>query len=180
MLWNPRPIYQLLTRGRLRLILEGIEAQVRSTMSEPEDVAKGLTIEHIMPQSWEDHWPLPEGVDEEEARRERNRLVQTIGNLTLVTGRLNSSLSNAPWESKRDALLEHSNLTLNSELMNKSQWDEETIKSRSRRFAKIIAGNLAGPRFSRLECLAGGWGRFDGLRSLDRPRMGRGFGLALG
>ena len=139
------PIYQLLTRGRLRLILEGIEVQARSTMSEPEDVAKGLTIEHIMPQSWEDHWPLPEDVDKEEARRERNRLVQTIGNLTLVTGRLNSSLSNAPWESKRDELLKHSNLTLNSELMNKPQWDEETIKLRSQRFANIIAEIWPGP-----------------------------------
>ena len=139
------PIYQLLTRGRLRLILEGIEAQVRSTMAEPEDVSKNLTIEHIMPQSWEDHWPLPEEIDKEEARRERNRLVQTIGNLTLVTGRLNSSLSNAPWESKRDELLKHSNLTLNSELMDESQWDEETIKSRSQHFANIIAGIWPGP-----------------------------------
>ena len=53
------PIYWLLTRGRLRIILEGIEGELRTGKSESADVPRGLTIEHIMPQSWRQHWPLP-------------------------------------------------------------------------------------------------------------------------
>ena len=92
------PLYRLLTKGRLRLILEGVEEQYRKTsLAEETEVPKNLTIEHVLPQSWEAHWPLPTKLDEEEARQERNRLLHTIGNLTLVTGRLNSRASNAPW-----------------------------------------------------------------------------------
>ena len=52
-------LFRLLTRGRLRLILEAIEATYRdAALSEQPDVPKRLSIEHIMPQSWEEHWPL--------------------------------------------------------------------------------------------------------------------------
>ena len=53
-----------------------------------------LEIEHIMPQQWERHWPLPSG---RSARIDRERRLHGIGNLTLVTGKLNPSLSNAAW-----------------------------------------------------------------------------------
>ena len=49
------PLYRLLTRGRLRLVLEGIETQQRSEKkAEQPDVPKNLTIEHLMPVSWEE------------------------------------------------------------------------------------------------------------------------------
>ena len=87
------PLYRLLTKGRLRLILEGVEEQYRKTsLAEETEVPKNLTIEHVLPQSWEAHWPLPTKLDEEEARQERNRLLHTIGNLTLVTGRVQPTL----------------------------------------------------------------------------------------
>ena len=42
-----------------------------------------------MPQAWHRYWPLPEGADDDEAIRNRDRVVHTIGNLTLVNGHLN-------------------------------------------------------------------------------------------
>lgn len=91
------PLYRLLTRGRLRLILEGIEEKLRtSAMAEQEDCPKNLTIEHVMPQSWEAHWPLPKDINTLDGTNTRNQLVHTIGNLTLVNKRLNPSLSNSP------------------------------------------------------------------------------------
>ena len=139
------PLYRLLTRGRLRLVLEGIEKQRRSEKAEQPDVPKNLTIEHLMPVSWGKHWPLPGDIDKEQAKQNRNGLIHTIGNLTLVTQKLNSTLSNASWETKRDALLKHSVMNMNSELMNESCWDEDSILCRSGEMAKLIAGHWPGP-----------------------------------
>ena len=139
------PLYRLLTRGRLRLVLEGIESRLRSSMAEQSDIPRNLTIEHLMPLSWEANWPLPDGAGEEPGREYRNRIVHTIGNLTLVSQKLNSSLSNAPWERKLEALLEHSVMSLNSELRNQSHWNEDTIRDRSRRMAMLISECWPGP-----------------------------------
>ena len=103
-----------------------------------------------MPVGWrKEEWPLPEGVDEDAAvyQRVSNTLIHTIAvyNLTLVTQKLNSSLSNSHWEHKRNGLLEHSVLLLNNELMSESNWNEETIQSRSRRMADLVCEVWPGP-----------------------------------
>ena len=143
------PLYRLLTRGRLRLVLEGIEEQYRRTfLSEESEVPKNLTIEHVLPQSWEAHWPLPSNIDEQEARQERNQLVHTIGNLTLVTQRLNSAASNAPWTNKRETLGQHSVLFLNRVFLSESAdlaWNETMIRARSKRMAQLVCKAWPGP-----------------------------------
>ena len=143
------PLYRLLTRGRLRLVLEGIEEQYRKTfLAEEPQVPKNLTIEHVLPQSWEEHWPLPNTLDEHEARQNRNRLLHTIGNLTLVSGRLNSAASNVPWERKRKTVEKHSVLFLNRFLLAESRdvaWDEQMILARSKRMAVLVSDVWPGP-----------------------------------
>ena len=143
------PLYWLLTRGRLRLVLEGIERQLRSSgKTEQSDVPKNLTIEHLMPVGWgqrPEAWPLPDGIDAELAKHQRNTLIHTIGNLTLATQRLNSSMSNSAWESKREELECHSVMFLNRELTSQSSWDEETIRLRGRRLAEIVCTVWPGP-----------------------------------
>lgn len=62
---------------------------------------------------------------------ERDSLVHTIGNLTLVTKRLNSTLSNQQWSKKRKTLQAHTVLLLNADLQDKDLWDENEIKRRS-------------------------------------------------
>ncbi len=143
------PLYRLLTRGRLRLVLEGIEGRLLlSSKSERRDVEKNLTIEHLMPQGWKGNWPLPpsvEGAEEVVAEQERNRLIHSIGNLTLATGQLNSSMSNAPWECKRAELHNHSTLMLNKELTSEPCWNEDLIRARSKRMAALISECWPGP-----------------------------------
>ena len=143
------PLYRLLTRGRLRLVLEGIEELHRKKhMTEEIQVPRNLTIEHVLPQSWERNWPLPREIEEEEERQERNQLLHTIGNLTLVTRRLNPALSNAPWEEKQATLNEHSVLLLNRQLLAAyaaEAWTEKTIVARSLRMAKLVAEIWPGP-----------------------------------
>ena len=139
------PLYWSLTRGRLRLVLEGIEEELRTNMAETQVVPRGLTIEHIMPQKWQENWPLPtDTADVEKAverRDQRDRIIHSIGNLTLVNESLNSSLSNAPWDVKREVLGQHTVLFLNKQLLGEAPdvWNEEMIALRAKRLFKAAA-----------------------------------------
>jgi len=137
------PLYRLLTRGRLRLVLEGVEQELRTSMTEQQDVPMNLTIEHVMPQAWREHWAPPTSeVGTEEPATERDRIIHSLGNLTLVNERLNPHLSNGPWSKKREALGQHSVLFLNKELLGESyldRWDEGTIRTRGERLAEVAA-----------------------------------------
>ena len=128
-------------------MLEGIEHRLRSSgKSEQTDVPRNLTIEHLMPTGWsQDKWPLPKNIDTVAATYQRNTLIHSIGNLTLATQKLNSSMSNDPWQCKRDELQKYAVLLLNNELLSKSSWDEETIQSRSRRMAEIVSERWPAP-----------------------------------
>lgn len=149
------PLYRMLTRGRLRIVLEGIEAELRTDWAESQSVPRNLTIEHLMPQGWRQNradWGLPEGTEDPiRAAGNRDRLIHSIGNLTLCTGPLNSSMSNGPWLSKpgesgkikplgkREELDKHSVLFLNKELTSNDApavWDEAAIAARARRLCQ--------------------------------------------
>ena len=126
---------------RRKMVLEAIESNQTSNMTEPID-AKTLTLEHIMPKEWAKNWPMDySGIDKEESEELRKQSIEKIGNLTLVTGRLNASLSNAPWHEKRQALGKHSVLRLNKKLLDKyfDTWDESTIDERSKYLALIVS-----------------------------------------
>jgi len=139
------PLYQLLTRGRLRMVLEGLEDSLRSPKSEGPVTRGSLTIEHVMPQTWREHWPL-EADAELTSASARDRVVQTIGNLTLVTARLNPALSNSAWAQpsdacKRKGLADHSVLQLNKKILDAAPagWDEATIEARSLELTTLAA-----------------------------------------
>lgn len=70
----------------------------------------------------------------------RNTLLHTIGNLTLLTGKLNESISNGAWDMKRPEILKHNSINLNREFQddNFATWDENKIKLRSERLAKLF------------------------------------------
>lgn len=137
--------YRRLGRGRLRMVLEAIEDHLRGWRGDKvplgeERVARGkLHIEHVMPRKWELHWPLPPGLRSDE----RDRLIHTIGNLTLLTGRLNSKVSNGPWlgaDGKRGGLEAHDVLMLNRELLKgtESAWTDADVRKRSELLASLI------------------------------------------
>ena len=135
-----RPIYRMLTQGRTRIVLERLEAELRTDLTEIQDVPRNLTIEHVMPQGWDKHWPLPTSVeDHAKAETERNRLIHTVGNLTLANGRLNTTLSNRPWDEKQEELHDHSVLFLNKNLLDKAPdvWDERAISTRARELCEV-------------------------------------------
>lgn len=137
-----RPLYRLLTRGRLRMVLEGIEEELRTDKAEDLNVRRNLTIEHVMPRAWRANWELPADVeDREQAEHRRNDVVHRIGNLTLVNNRLNPALSNAPWRDKRETLGKHSVLFLNKTLLDDAPdvWDEAAIAERAKQLCAAAA-----------------------------------------
>lgn len=133
------PLYRLLTRGRLRLVLEGIEAELRSSLAETQAVPRNLTIEHVMPQGWRQNWQRPTSYsDLSRAEGMRDRLIHSMGNLTLVTGRLNASLSNYSWAQKMQRFQTFSTLYLNKDLLENAHdvWDEAAIAARALRLCQ--------------------------------------------
>ena len=137
--WMNVEIYRKLPRARVRMILEVMEDTTRSNYAEEESVRKRLSIEHIMPQEWEEYWPCPN-----DRKDERNKIIHTIGNLTLIEGGFNSAQSNRPWNSgtdgeagKRERLRKHSLLALNHSVCENDTWNETEIKNRSEKLFEI-------------------------------------------
>ncbi|WP_433803396.1 DUF262 domain-containing protein [Actinomycetospora sp. CA-084318] len=147
-----RTLYRYVGQPRVRMLLEACEIALRqNSMTEAGPVPSDLSIEHIMPQQSEEHWPLPSGEDEESARADREERVDRLGNLTLVAHPLNSSMSNGPWTNsngaggKRGALTEHSVLLLNNRLQSLDEWDEEAIDRRGQELTERILQTWPGP-----------------------------------
>ena len=135
------------TTSSQREILAAIERYLRPPTTESLGPTENLTVDHILPQSWKENWPLPEGTqDEEAAKLARDRAVKYIGNLTIITGRLNSAIKNKPWSEKR-LLLKDSTLFMNRKLIETApeNWDEEAIKHRSTLMADLTTNIWRSP-----------------------------------
>ncbi|MBO3725061.1 DUF262 domain-containing protein [Actinomyces bowdenii] len=133
------PVYRSLIRGRVRMILEAVEDHHRGypdghRRSEEPIVRGACTVEHLMPQQWRTNWAdsADDGAEEDAAAR-RDRLLHTLGNLTLVTQRLNSSLSNSSWESKRKALEATTSLLITRAVTtgHPQEWGDDDIRRRT-------------------------------------------------
>lgn len=146
--WQSIHAYDILNNNKIVYILRRFSDSYLSTKSEKITIDGPLTVEHIMPQGWIENWPLPDGTtgmnylelyDAEpedkraEATRKRNGLIQTFGNLTILTQQLNSSVSNSPWDVKKPELLGISLLPINQQLLHDVKiWDESAIEKRSK------------------------------------------------
>ncbi len=95
---------------------------------------KGLTIEHIMPQTLTEEWERDLG---ENFQAIHDKYLHTIGNLTL-TG-YNSTYSNNSFQEKRDMEkgFKDSPLRLNQSLKNLESFSEEEIKKRANDLADL-------------------------------------------
>lgn len=149
-----KPIYKDLKQTALRLILERLELGLRGKKSEDEEMADGLQIEHVMPQTWWTNWPLDgqtvkrdithwwHSPTEEEKplvgpARARSAAVQTLGNLSLLNKHANPAASNGALDLK---LTEygHSVLRLNRYFDKVAQWDENAIAKRGQELAELF------------------------------------------
>ena len=136
------PFYWQGRAAQKKLILHWLEQSYGS--KEVVD-PKNLTIEHVLPQTLTDAVRqefaagLPEDAD---VTGEHERIVHTIGNLTL-TG-YNSELSNRPFTAKR-VMLAESGLRMNQEIAASTAWGLEEIQARGAALAEKIIGLWPGP-----------------------------------
>jgi hypothetical protein len=141
------PVYRLLKRGRLRMILVAWEDHLRGAKTEePFAPTSKVTIEHLLPQTWSaSSWPLSAGSELATTQR-RAGLLHTMGNLTLLNDKLNPAMSNGSWDEKRPELAKHSVLRLNHRILEDQRpWDDARILERSRAAARAIVELWPGP-----------------------------------
>ncbi|MCL9805879.1 DUF262 domain-containing HNH endonuclease family protein [Flavobacterium amniphilum] len=86
-----------------------------------------LSLEHIMPKKWRNHWNTPKVTDD----TIRDHKLLTLGNLTVVKGKLNSSMRDAAWAKKQKALQQFSTFKITTDYVNTSTWSESSINNRT-------------------------------------------------
>ncbi len=142
------------------LLLFWIELRRRSLDQgfDIKELKYSYSLEHLMPQKWEEHWPLPPNkvradgtaMSTEESIKDRYAKIYEIGNMTLLTTSLNSSLRNFEFkrkvegEGKKKGIKHYSSLTVTSEDIVRpfdngdTNWDEEKITTRTNKLTQEV------------------------------------------
>lgn len=93
------------------------------------------SLEHVMPKKWENNW---DPLRNEDDKINRNRKLLTLGNLTIITASLNSSIRDGNWDIKRNG--KGSKMGLNyyatgletfSQYLSYPFWNEQVINERA-------------------------------------------------
>lgn len=129
--------YAIAPRSRLVDILWELEVASRTRLAEKAERPEGLWIEHVLPRTWTDEWPFvdaeydgPWGASAQAVAR--RVALDTLGNLTLVTGGLNISAGNGSLADKQAKFAEHTGLFLNKWFAGRAAWTEADIAERGR------------------------------------------------
>jgi hypothetical protein len=109
-----------------RYLLREIELEKRTTEELGVNPPSKVHVEHIYPQT------------PQEGQKWKNhaQMVNRLGNLSLLSGSLNSSIRNSTFD-KKLPFYAKSELLLTSELAELSEWTATAIEDRQRRFAAI-------------------------------------------
>ena len=113
-----------------RWLLEKIENDGNSAYLDMSN----LSIEHIMPQTSNLYWEEKSGYVGEEY----TELVNTIGNLTLVTKTDNSKAGNKDFESKKKIFEDTLHIHMNKLIYSLNIWDKNSIAERSNRIIEKL------------------------------------------
>jgi hypothetical protein len=124
-----------------RVLLYLIELYLRDNALESTQILglNSYSLEHIMPKKWQTHWP--DNVTESE----RNQAILKLGNLTLITSSLNSTIRNAGWTDKRDGKGSKKGLKAysaglkiidNGDFLTSPSWNETMIQKRGKFLAE--------------------------------------------
>jgi hypothetical protein len=158
--WMTAHVYQRLNNPKLIHILRRLSNHYLNSKHEKLTIDHEVTVEHLLPQGWITHWPLPSGatglsgyaLHAENAPREvvtatgtRNAALQTFGNLTILTQSLNSTVRNSNWATKKPEIMKSSLLSLNQMLHEYETWSEESIIKRGKELLGIAKTIWPGP-----------------------------------
>lgn len=126
-------VYGILRGVGIAYALSRVERSRRGSFAEePWNSRTPLSLEHLMPKSWELHWPLADSA----GRDFREECVNKMGNLTVLTQKMNSGVSNKGWDEKRAALKRETVLRINLDLVEHEVWNEDLIQERCKHLAE--------------------------------------------
>lgn len=137
--------YRRFSQPMQRLLLQAAEDWYRGYAS-PGASKTGIRVfrdkqqvEHLLPRGWRTNWPVENAADE----ADRDDHVHRLGNLTLLTGSLNASVSNSGWlgeKGKRAAVDRHDVFLMNRAVVARSGdgWDESMIDERTAELTKAF------------------------------------------
>ena len=145
----------------------------KSELKDENKLEDKYTLEHVMPQQWHEYWldvPVKD-IDDTvindvvNAEIQRTKYIYSIGNMTLLTGRFNTSLRNYTFKRKMEGedgkpgVIECSSLSITTRDIveevykdTKKTWDEYQILLREQKLGKEI-----------IEI----WGQKDGINKID-------------
>lgn len=126
---------QIQNRGQARYVLRELEHAKRVTAELAVEAPDRVHVEHIYPQSPQAKWP------------NHTSVVDRLGNLTLLSRRLNVTIKNSDFETKRP-YYEQSDLLLTRELLDCVEWDRTTIDSRQSRLSEYALAIWNFPEFA--------------------------------
>lgn len=146
------PFYRRFTQPMQRMLLQAIEDWYRGyTQSLPSKTGVRVQrdrnqVEHLLPRAWRSHWPVADAA----AEADRDDHVHRLGNLTLITGSLNASISNGAWlgeTGKRAALHRHDVFLMNRRIVDESSggWDERRIDERTEEMITAVLATWPAP-----------------------------------
>lgn len=118
-------------------ILYFIESKVRNRQLQSTQLLgmNKYSLEHLMPKKWENNWGK---LSSQEEKIKRSRKLLTLGNLTIITQALNSTIRDANWTIKRKGKGDKKGLNTYSagletisSYLELDEWNEETISKRA-------------------------------------------------
>lgn len=136
-----QPAYYFAPQNRIKDVLWELERASRPPYAEDIQMPGSLWTEHVLPQSWTVEWPFENGAfverDSGDPKADkRNKLLHTIGNLTLLTDKLDIAVGNKSFL-KKQAMYKRSMLFLNEWFLRQSHWYETQIHERSKYLANL-------------------------------------------
>lgn len=150
--YNPIGYYKW---AGLKFFLFEYEECIRKKEHEKEkkhltwDLFSETSIEHVMPKTWWEHWAKTmeeylQGRDfsQEEERFAKNTLINTLGNLTIISDCKNPSLGNNPWSLKKKAY----NYGFLSEIIisEEKEWNANAIYDRGKKMLDCLIDYIGG------------------------------------
>lgn len=114
--------------GSRRYILYKIELYKRNTEELDVNPPSKVHVEHIYPQNptAEERWPY------------HSRLINRLGNLSLLSKRINTTIKNGNFALKRPHFAE-SEIMITKELAALDKWDSDAVDTRQASFAELVA-----------------------------------------
>lgn len=138
-------------RRRLTFLLGRMNHAMASARYPLDPNLPRCTIEHVMPQEWRRSrgYRLPKKARRaaEAMEEERDRIIHTIGNLTLLPASEQATVSNRSWSAKRRVYRKPDMPPITQELAARvsGEWNEGAIDRRAKRLCKVAIRLWPGP-----------------------------------